>query len=171
MHVVRGLCLTALKHLACPTNPTRETSKNSRLMYAEMVRAALPFGLGVDFDVDPDVLGVAVPHLVLQPIVENSIKHAVSHRRNGGRLAVRAEKVGGRLRMRVEDNGGDMEVCSTDSAGATGDDGRLGTGLANVRDRLEHFYGDEAGFDMTGNEDGGITVTLTIPLDLDPERR
>lgn len=120
----------------------------------------------VDFDVEPEVLSAMVPHLVLQPIVENSIKHAVSHRRSGGLVEIKADKFEGKLRLQIKDNGRGTEAKTINLK----NDEKVeicGTGLVNVQNRLKHFYDNNAGFKMLNRENEGTTVTLVIPFNFE----
>lgn len=131
--------------------------------YLEIEQTRFSDRLKVDFDVEPEVLSIMVPHLVLQPIVENSIKHAVSQRRSGGIIEIKADKLENKLRMQIKDNGPDGEAKMINFK----KDECTGTGLANVQSRLKHFYGNDASFEMCNSEKGGTTVTLIIPLNFE----
>ncbi|HET7233222.1 MAG TPA: histidine kinase, partial [Longimicrobium sp.] len=89
--------------------------------------------LRVDFDVDPAAAGMRIPTMTLQPLVENSLKHGIAGKLEGGRVAVRVRREGDRLRLEVEDDG----------AGFPREPGN-GTGLANLRRRLETIYATAA---------------------------
>ena len=135
--------------------------------YLEIEQTRFSDRMKVDFDVEPAVLSAMVPHLVLQPIVENSIKHAVSQRRSGGLIEIKADRFEGKLRLQIKDNGsGEEEVMPTKSKRDEKDEGD-GTGLANVQNRLKHFYDSNARFEMLKREKEGTTVTLVIPLNFE----
>ena len=131
--------------------------------YLEIEQIRFSDRLTVSFDVEPEVLSIMVPHLVLQPIVENSIKHAVSRRRSGGLIEVRADKLANKLQIQIKDNGPDDEPKMINFK----NDESLRTGLTNVQSRLKHFYGNDAGFEMSNSEKGGTTVTLVVPLNFE----
>lgn len=131
--------------------------------YLEIERTRFSDRLEVNFDVEPEVLSAIVPHMVLQPIVENSIKHAVSHRKNGGSIEIRAGKFEGKLRLQIKDNGSGEEARIINLK----KDESTGMGLVNVQDRLKHFYDNNAGFEMLNGEDDGMTVNLVIPLNFE----
>lgn len=133
--------------------------------YLEIEQTRFSDRLKVSFDVEQEVLGVMLPHLILQPIVENSIKHAVSQRRSGGLIEIKAGKFESKLRIQIIDNGADGEAKMTNLK----KDENGGTGLANIKNRLKHFYGGDADFEMLkDNEKGGMTVTLIIPFNFEP---
>ncbi len=134
--------------------------------YLEIEQIRFSDRLAVNFEVETEVLNAMVPNLVLQPIVENSIKHAVSYRRNGGLIEIKAKKFEGKLRVQIKDNGTGGEAETTNLK----KDEKVescGTGLANVKNRLEHFYGDDGSFEMRNNENEGTTITLVIPLNFE----
>jgi signal transduction histidine kinase len=114
--------------------------------------------LHVSFDVPPELLDAAVPTFVLQPFVENAIKHGILHRRSGGRIAVAAAASDGALRLSVRDDGVGL---------APGWDARgtQGLGIANARTRLEHMYGAAARLQVRPADGGaGVVVEIVLPL-------
>lgn len=134
--------------------------------YLEIEQIRFSDRLKVNFDVEPEVLSAMVPHLVLQPIVENSIKHAVSHRRSGGLIEIKADKFEGKLRLQIKDNGRSTEVKTMNLKNDKKAES-YGTGLVNVQNRLKYFYDNNAGFEMLNRENEGTTVTLVIPLNFE----
>jgi sensor histidine kinase YesM len=112
--------------------------------------------LRVDTTVDPSLLDAAVPHMALQPIVENAIRHGIGRRAGSGVIDIRAERAGGSLRIVVRDNGPGF--------GAPGAAGGLNLGLANTRARLRQLYGDAAGLSTADDPAGGAVVTLVLPF-------
>ena len=112
--------------------------------------------LTVDFDIDPAVLYAEVPHLILQPLVENAIRHAITPRAAPGVITISASQVDGSLRLQVLDNGPGL---------GSEPQVKEGVGLNNVRARLRQLYGQDFSFEMTNNEEGGLTVVLELPLD------
>jgi LytS/YehU family sensor histidine kinase len=98
-----------------------------------------------------------VPSLILQPLVENAVRHGVAKHAASGRIAVTARRDGGMLELSVEDNGPGL---STDAPKRESG----GVGLANVRARLAQLYGDAAQLTLTGGASGGVTATMRLPL-------
>jgi two-component system LytT family sensor kinase len=112
--------------------------------------------LRVEFDVDPEVLDAAVPHMGLQPIVENAIRHGVGARSTPGVISIRAHRNGDQLHLTVRDDGpGFSAQCA--QAG-------MGLGLANTRARLKQLYGENAELRTESAEAGGAIVTLVLPV-------
>jgi two-component system, LytTR family, sensor kinase len=110
--------------------------------------------LRVEIAVDPELLDAAVPHMALQPLVENAIKHGIGTRVTPGVIEIRAERAGDALRIAVRDDGPGF-----DSPGAPG----LRLGLANTRARLRQLYGERAELRCGSGADGGALVSLIIP--------
>jgi two-component system, LytTR family, sensor kinase len=119
----------------------------------------LRFGsrLVVSRDVDPGALAALVPSLVLQPLVENALKHAISVREEGGTLLVKAQRLEDRLRLIVADDGPGFSAQSPSAE-------PLGVGLRNTRDRLAVLYGTQAQINSR-NLDRGCEVTLDLPAE------
>jgi len=115
--------------------------------------------LVVETRVAPDCWSALLPSLLLQPLVENAIKHAIAKLVSGGRLLIAAERQGDRLVLRVADNG----PGHPDLATANGD--RCGVGLTNTRERLRVLYGDAQSVDVRAGAAGGVEVTLTLPFE------
>ncbi len=112
--------------------------------------------LTVEFDVDPEVEGDAIPSLILQPLVENAMKHGLGPKPGPGRLIISAKADGPILILRVEDDGMGL---STSSPAAHSN----GMGVANVAGRLRTLYHDQAGVALDPREGGGTRVTVTLP--------
>jgi two-component system LytT family sensor kinase len=112
--------------------------------------------LRVEFEVDPDLLDAAVPHMALQPLVENSIRHGVSQRSTPGVIEIRASRVGDSLHVVVRDDGPGF--------GARGAAGGLKLGLANTRARLNQLYGEASELRTETAPGGGALVTMVLPF-------
>jgi len=107
--------------------------------------------LRVEWDIAEDALDAAIPSLLVQPIVENALRHGLGSRLDGGTIGLRASVDGGRLLVIVEDDG---------SGFARG--WREGTGLGNLRQRLAALYNDGASLEVS-NRDRGACVTVAVP--------
>jgi LytS/YehU family sensor histidine kinase len=125
--------------------------------------------LRVDITVDPDVSEVPVPYLLLQPLVENAVRHGVAPHSEAGVVRVTASRLprakqSDQVELTVADSGPgfpdtDVDVLSDD------DD----VGLSNTKRRLETLYGDEHTFDLGTAAEGGARITIRLPVD--PEAR
>lgn len=123
--------------------------------YLEIERIRFRDRLAVEITAAPDTLDVEVPSLIIQPLVENAIRHGLEPQARPGRITVEARCEGGNLLLVVRDNGGGMPP-----GGFT----RQGIGLANTRERLRELYGDRHRFELANHFEGGLEVRLLIPL-------
>jgi sensor histidine kinase YesM len=108
--------------------------------------------------VDDNVWKARVPPMVLQPIVENAVRHAIAVRTSGGRIDVTARREGDRLHLTVEDDGAGLSATPN---GATNGGG---IGLANTRERLRHLYGDNQHLILDRGVLGGLRVRFDLPF-------
>jgi len=113
--------------------------------------------LSVRWDVAADVERALVPNLILQPIVENALKHSIMVRSNGGKIRVSASRHNGSLHLEVEDDGDGLPP------GFSIDDAR-GVGLRNLRDRLTAFFGTTGHLEMKNIPAGGLLVVIELPF-------
>lgn len=123
--------------------------------YLDIERSRFGARFRVEKDVAREVLNAPVPNLILQPLVENAIKHGIERKTREGVIVLRARVAGERLVIEVRDNGPGL-----------GEEGmkREGIGLANTRARLEQLYGANHRFELSGAEEGGVLVWLELPL-------
>jgi LytS/YehU family sensor histidine kinase len=122
--------------------------------YLDIEQVRFEDRLRVEWRIDPEALCACVPHLVLQPIVENAIRHGIAPQSREGRLQIDARRRDSSLELAVRDNGAGM--CTSNGSG--------GRGLANTRDRLRQLYGDRQSVRVVTPPDGGCTVELTVPF-------
>lgn len=125
--------------------------------YLEIERIRFQDRLTTDIKIDPAVLDARVPNLILQPIVENAMRHAVGNSRSG-HVEITAVPRNGSVHIEVNDNGPGLHVDRTFETRRG-----KGLGLANTRARLVGLYGTAARFEMTNRPSGGLTVTIEIP--------
>jgi sensor histidine kinase YesM len=111
--------------------------------------------LNVRIAVDPDLLDAAVPHMCLQPILENAIRHGIEKKRTAGHITVSAMRVADELHVAIEDNGPGFGVTHCIGAG--------GVGLSNIRARLRQLYGSAAELRAEMAPAGGAVVTMIVP--------
>lgn len=128
--------------------------------YLEIERIRYGERLDVRYEVDRDAEDALVPPLVLQPLVENAVRHGISRLEAGGTVMIRAQRRDGWLLLEVRDSGPGV---TPGGAGETRNGGREGIGLANTRARLRHLYEDRQSMRIEPGEAGGTVVAITIP--------
>ena len=153
--LLRDLLATTLEREAQQEVPLEQELRVLEL-YTGIERVRFGGRLGVEVRVDPAAMGALVPHLLLQPLVENAIRHGISCRRGLGRVEVEAAPGDGGLRLVVRDDGAGY------TEGRPGNGG--GIGLANTRARLQALYGPAHRFHIGREEGGGTRVAITLPL-------
>jgi sensor histidine kinase YesM len=133
--------------------------------YVDIEKVRLGSRLHLDWRIEPAALDACVPHLVLQPLVENAIHHAVSRRATPGHVSVSVRRADGHLVLEVQDDGRDGapgHKVTVQQNGANGANG--GVGLSNTRARLECLYGADHRLDVEPAPDGGTIARLVVPL-------
>ena len=113
-------------------------------------------------DIEPSAMDCLVPALLLQPLVENAIRHGLEPSGQPGRLRVAGSREGDWLKLTVEDNGVGLQ---------SGDSNRTGVGLANARERLATLHGTAHGFELVERPQGGVTVNIRLPARTETETK
>ena len=142
-------------------------------LYLDIERMRFEERLRTTFRIDPAASPGLLPSLLLQPLVENAIKYAVSQQESGAEITIAAALVGPNLRITVSDTGPGMPSGEADHrlSGMTFDGGEpvsTGVGLANIRDRLAQAYGAEHRFETMEPAEGGFAVLIEIPFETRP---
>ena len=135
-------------------------------LYLDIERMRFEERLRAEFDIAPNAQKAVLPSMLLQPLVENAIKYAVSPQEEGARITLSAQLVGPRLRITVSDTGPGLQRPETRASlplAMTGKYTSTGVGLANIRDRLAQAYGEDHLFEIRTPDDGGFTVVIEIP--------
>ncbi|MEO7411274.1 MAG: histidine kinase [Sphingomicrobium sp.] len=127
-------------------------------LYLEIEKMRFEDRLRPHFQIDSATIGARLPSLLLQPLVENAIKYAVTPSETGADIWVKAERQGQGVRI---------EVADSSAAHGSGPSSHFstGVGLANIKDRLAQAYGAGHGFTTKSNDQGGFSVIIDIPLD------
>jgi len=128
--------------------------------YVEIERTRFGERLQVEFDIAPETLDAAVPNMLLQPLVENSIRHGIARKVGGGRVDITARREDGELCLVVRDTGPGLADATPGLS--------KGVGLANTRSRLEHLFGERHSLDFSEPPGGGLAVKIVIPFTFDP---
>lgn len=125
--------------------------------YLDIERTRFADRLQVSIEIEPETLDASVPNLVLQPLVENALRHGIGPKIGGGRVEIIARRQGDRLQLVVRDNGNGLSVDAMN-------DFHSGVGLSNTRSRLQHLYGDRHTFEFHTPPGGGLAVTMAFPF-------
>jgi LytS/YehU family sensor histidine kinase len=129
--------------------------------YLEIESVRFQDRLVVKMNIDPETLAARVPNLILQPIVENAIKHGISQQESVESLIISSERHGDKLQIRVEDTGPGLQPSNENGKGSK----TAGIGLANTRARLAHLYEENYRFEIKNAVPHGVIVTLEIPFE------
>jgi signal transduction histidine kinase len=152
--------LSELLRVALKSEKTQEISLRQELEflrgYLEIEQTRFQDRLRVDFEVDAETLDSLVPNLILQPLVENAIKHGIAPRAEAGTIRVEARRQNGRVELSVRDDGAGLTESKNHSMG--------GIGLSNTRARLEKLYGAQHSFEIVSPAAGGLEVKVSIPF-------
>jgi len=124
--------------------------------YLEIERTRFADRLTVRMEIAPDTLDALTPYLILQPLVENAIRHGIAVRSLAGCIVVSARRADGMLVLEVRDDGPGM------TSGAT--TAKDGVGISSTRARLEKLYGSAQRFELQNADGGGVVATLAFPF-------
>ncbi|MGJ5817288.1 sensor histidine kinase [Paludibaculum fermentans] len=127
-------------------------------LYLSIEQVRFQDRLRVEIAAAPEVLDAAVPHMILQPLVENAIRHGIGRSSAAGRLQISACLVNGLLELRVVDDGPGLILTAPTQS--------RGIGLSNTRARLEQLYGATARLTVENAEGGGVAATVILPCRL-----
>ena len=126
--------------------------------YLEIEQTRFRDRLSVELHIDPRALDACVPNMILQPLVENAVRHGIAPRAAGGRIEIRARRAGRMLHVSVRDDGRGLPAEPEQLAT------KGGVGLSNTRARLERLYGAAHRFELDSRPGQGLTVRLAIPF-------
>ncbi len=125
--------------------------------YVEIEQMRFHDRLRLAMEIEPDTLDACVPNMILQPLVENAIRHGIGMRSSGGRIEIGADRENGMLHLFVRDDGRGLLNGQHEAL-------KEGVGLANTRARLAQLYGSAHRFDLLDSPGGGLKVDFTIPF-------
>jgi LytS/YehU family sensor histidine kinase len=150
-----------LLRISLETASTQMTTLSRELefltCYIEIEKVRFEERLTVNFDVANETLEASVPHLLLQPLVDNAIKHGISRLAAGGKILISAIQDHAELHLEVSDNGPGLRNPHHSSS-------PLGVGLRITRERLETIYGHDQSLELFSLPEGGFTARISIPL-------
>lgn len=151
--------LSELLRVSLKSNNTNEITLRQELdflrSYLEIEQTRFHDRLKIKIEATPDTLDARVPNLILQPLVENAIRHAVAPRAEETLVEICAERTNGNLRLVVRDDGDGIG----EKVSASG-----GIGLANTQARLEKLYGAAQSFELSQPQKSGLQIAITIPF-------
>ena len=131
-------------------------------LYLEIEKMRLEERLRPHFHIDPSCSQVLLPSLLLQPLIENAIKYAVTPQEEGADISIEVKRQVDRVLITVSDTGPGADSQYQSRAAQS-----TGVGLANIRDRLAQAFGDQQRFDVHMGADGGFTVVIEFPFQPD----
>jgi signal transduction histidine kinase len=156
--------LSDLLRYALNTTETQEVALEDELTflqrYLEIEKTRFGPRLSIQMDIAPNTLQAHLPNLILQPIVENAIRHGIEPHSRPGKIQLHAHRENSELIVRVSDNGSGLPPVEKR---------REGVGLSNTRARLDQLYGPGHHFTLSPAEGGGTQVQIRIPFRLDPQ--
>lgn len=126
--------------------------------YLALMQIRMRDRLQIELKLPPELAHIPVPAMILQPLVENAIKHGLEPTEHGGIIRIQAERVHQHLHIQVADNGCGTRLDHPQS------NKQMGYGLQHVRERLQHMYGANAALDINTPANGGYSVTLQLPI-------
>jgi sensor histidine kinase YesM len=132
--------------------------------YLDLEQLRFQDRLQVEMLIEPETVSACVPYLILQPLVENAIRHGISKSLKASLIEVRTSKQNGNLVLQVRDNGPGLPM---NWKGANGNS----IGLSNIKARLESLYQSSYQFELKNSDHGGALATISIPFTISPESR
>ncbi len=148
-------------------------------LYLDIERMRFEERLRTHFDIEDAAMDACLPSMLLQPLIENAVKYAVSPQEEGASITLTARLVGQRLRLTVDDTGpgvdspmqlGMLEYTPEGAAKPATSATSTGVGLGNIRNRLMQGYGEDHLFETSSQPGGGFTVVIEIPYEPAPEK-
>lgn len=166
--------LSAFLRYTLANEPTAQVTLAQEIetlkLYLDIEKMRFEDRLRPHFDIDPAVSAARLPSLLLQPLVENAIKYAVTPLENGADITIAAQLTGQTVRITVSDTGEPLSGDATDPTTGFATES-TGVGLANIRDRLAQAFGEQHRFDRTSGDEGGFTVVIEFPFQPDGQAR
>lgn len=130
-------------------------------LYLDIQKVRFSDRLTAQIEIAPETLNALLPNLILQPLVENAIRHGIALKNSAGLLIIKSFRRNGELHITISDDGPGL---SSDWKARVHDAHHDGIGLANTSERLKHLYGTEHRFDLHNGDNGGMTASIVIPF-------
>jgi two-component system, LytTR family, sensor kinase len=177
MHSISALMLTDVKaadrmmsllsdllRISLETADTQITTLKRELefvnCYIEIEKVRFEERMNVIFDVMPETLDALVPHLLLQPLVDNAVKHGISRLTGAGEIRITVSRQNNELQLEIKDNGPGLDGPGTLPTN--------GLGLAITRERLETLFGEHQSLELLSPPEGGVAIRVCIPFQVQP---
>ena len=152
------LSVSELLRFSLESHRTQEVTLKEEIgfleKYLEIQKTLMSDRLRVRLNVDPETLDASVPNMLLQPLVENAIKHGISPRPEGGNIEIHAKRLNGNLHVEISDDGLGLREQQDSN----------GVGLVNTRERLKHLYGAAHAFNLSSFPGRGVTIRISLPF-------
>jgi len=149
--------LSELLRAALKSESSQEISLKDELEflrgYLEIEQMRFQDRLTVDFRVENETLDAQIPNLILQPLVENAIRHGIAPYAKRGKILIESRRENGFIELVVRDNGAGLQDSANEN----------GIGLKNTQERLEKLYGERQKFEIISGADSGFEVRIKIP--------
>jgi signal transduction histidine kinase len=130
--------------------------------YLDIEKIRFEDRLNIVLDIAPETLDAQVPALLLQPLVENAVRHGISRLSAGGQISIAASRDGNHLHLRVRDNGPGLTSAADATSGT-------GLGIRATRERLRTLYGNNQSLEIQAMPNGGVEVSVKIPFHIEPQ--
>ncbi|NOZ41634.1 MAG: sensor histidine kinase [Alphaproteobacteria bacterium] len=157
--------LSAFLRFTLINQPLQKTTLEEELyaltLYLDIERVRFQDRLKIIIDVSEEAKTALIPSLLLQPLIENSIKYAVTPQIEGGTIAIKAAIKDDKLNIMLADNGPGFDDCDS----AKSNPQSSGVGIANTRERLNKLYPVDGNFEIFSHRDYGVTITITLPCE------
>ncbi|NIP18656.1 MAG: sensor histidine kinase [Xanthomonadales bacterium] len=157
--------LSSFLRYSLDNDPLQKTTLDEEIaalrLYLDIEKVRFEERLGLEFAIGEQAHKAMIPSLLLQPLVENSIKYAIARSEDGGTLRIAAEVMDDVLQIEVSDDGPGVDLVDGGIPGATG------VGLRNTRERLQQLYGERHSVSLSHTDPHGLTVIVRIPFETD----
>jgi sensor histidine kinase YesM len=153
--------LSDLLRLSLDSRDIQESTVQQELEFAQgylrIEQTRFSDRLTVGFDIDPETYDAKLPHMLIQPLVENAVRHGISKRSYGGRIDIAARRFQDQLVISIADNGSGFDLDSLPMTSS-------GVGLRNTRERLWKLYGGNQELVTVSAPGGGVEVRVCLPF-------
>lgn len=162
--------LSAFLRFSLVSQPIQKTTLEEEVyalsLYLDIERVRFQERLKIIIDISEEAKTALIPNLLLQPLVENSIKYAITPQMDGGTITIKADIKDKKLNITLSDDGPGFNNDTPKKIGQQSSG--AGVGIANTKERLAKLYPDESSFDINSRESKGVTIRITLPCEYTP---